>query len=77
MRDLFGCRPSAGTIANVVRECAERPVETELKIKLGLAVLHADETGLRVNKKLGYVDVASNARLTHYAVASHRGRYRH
>src|SRR5205085_6009788 len=34
----------------------------------------ADETGLRVNKRLAYVHVASNARLTHYAAASHRGR---
>jgi transposase len=77
MRDLFGCRLSAGTVANIVRECAAGLVETELKIKRGLrrsSVIHADETGLRVNKRLGYVHVASNARLTHYAAASHRGR---
>lgn len=76
MRDLFGCRLSAGTVANIVRECSEALLETELKIKRGLRrspVIHADETGLRVNKKLSYVHVASNARLTHYAAASHRG----
>ena len=77
MRDLFGCRLSAGTVANIVRECAAGLVETELKIKQRLrrsSVIHADETGLRVNKRLSYVHVASTARLTHYAAAAHRGR---
>lgn len=77
MRDLFGCRLSAGTVANIVRECSDGLVETELKIKRGLRrspVIHADETGLRVNQRLQYVHVASNAKLTHYAAAAHRGR---
>jgi transposase len=77
MRDLFGCRLSAGTVANIVRECSDGLVETELKIKRGLRrspLIHADETGLRVNKRLQYVHVASTERLTHYAAASHRGR---
>jgi transposase len=77
MRDLFGCQLSAGTVANIVRECASGLVKTELQIKRGLRrspVIHADETGLRVNQKLGYVHVASTPRLTHYAAASHRGR---
>ena len=77
MRDLFGCRLSPGTVANIVRECAAGLVETELKIKKKLrrsSVIHSDETGLRVNKRLHYVHVASNARLTHYAAAAHRGR---
>jgi transposase len=77
MRDLFGCRLSPGTVANIVRECAAGLVETELKIKKKLrrsAVIHADETGLRVAKRLGYVHVASTPSLTHYAAAAHRGR---
>ena len=77
MRDLFGCQLSPGTVANIVRECAEELVETELKIKQRLrrsSVIHSDETGLRVNKRLAYVHVASTARLTHYAAAAHRGR---
>jgi len=76
MHDLFGCRISAGTVANIIRECAAGLVETELKIKRGLRrspVIHADETGLRVNQKLGYVHVASTHRLTHYAASAHRG----
>lgn len=77
MRDLFGCRLSAGTVANIVRECAAELVETELKIKQRLRrspVIHADETGLRIDKRLGYVHVASTPHLTHYASASHRRR---
>jgi transposase len=77
LRDLFGCRLSPGTVANIVREGAAGLVETELKIKKKLrraGVIHADETGLRINQRLGYVHVASNARLTHYAAAAHRGR---
>jgi transposase len=77
MRDLFGCRLSPGTVANIVRECAAELVETELKIKRGLRrspVVHADETGLRIDKRLGYVHVASTPHLTHYAAAAHRGR---
>ena len=75
MRDLFACPLSAGTVANIVRECADELVETELKIKRGLRhapVIHADETGLHINGRLGYVHVASTPRLTHYA-AAHRG----
>ncbi|MCA1566143.1 MAG: IS66 family transposase, partial [Acidobacteria bacterium] len=77
MRDLFGCRVSAGTVANIVRECAAGLVETELKNKHRLrrsSVIHADETGLRINKRLGYVHVASTPSLTQYAAATHRER---
>jgi transposase len=76
MRDLFGCQLSASTVANMVRECASGLVETELQIKQGLRrspVIHADETGLRIDRRLGYVHVASTERLTHYASAAHRG----
>jgi transposase len=77
MRDLFGCRLSAGTVANIVRECASELVATELKIKGGLrrcAVIHADETGLRVEKKGRYIHVASTSSLTHYGYDSRRGK---
>jgi transposase len=36
MRDLFGCALSTGTVANIVRECSDGLLETELKIKRGL-----------------------------------------
>lgn len=76
MRDLFACPLSEGTVANIVRECAAGLVETELQIKQQLRrspVIHADETGLRIDKRLAYVHVASTQHLTHYATAPHRG----
>jgi transposase len=77
MRDLFGCRLSTGTVANIMRECADSLLETELKIKRGLrraALIHADETGLRVEGRLHFVHVTSNSRLTHYTAAVGRGK---
>jgi transposase len=77
MRDLFGCPLSTGTVANIVRECADGLLETELKIKRGLrrsALIHADETGLRVEGRLQFVHVTSNSRLTHYTAAAGRGK---
>jgi transposase len=77
MRDLFGCQMSPGTLARNVSGCASRLVKTELKIKKKLRctrVLHADETGLRVEQKCHYVLVASTERLTHYGCEARRGR---
>jgi transposase len=77
MRELFGCSLSTGTLAHAVRQCASGLVETELKIKRGLrgsAMIHADETGLRVGGRLTYVHVASTSRLTHYGADARRGK---
>src|SRR5215207_2650032 len=77
MRELFGCAISAGTLSTAVRRCATGLIETEVKIKRGLrrsAVIHADETGLRVKGKLAYVHVASSTRLTHYGADMPRGK---
>jgi transposase len=77
MRDLFGCQISPGTLARSVSGCARKLVETELKIKQKLRrspVLHADETGLRVEQKCHYLHVASTERLTHYGCDARRGR---
>jgi transposase len=77
MRDLFGCPISPATIFSQVGSCAEELIETELKIKRKLrrsSVIHADETGLRVEGKCHYVHVTSNSRLTHYACDVRRGR---
>lgn len=76
MRELFGCAVSAGTLATMVAGCAAGLVETELQIKRRLRrsrVIHADETGLRVEGKCQYVHVASTARLTHYGADARRG----
>jgi transposase len=77
MRDLFGCQISPGTLSRSVAGCASKLVETELQIKHKLrrsTVLHADETGLRVEQKCHYLHVASTERLTHYGCDARRGR---
>jgi len=77
MRELFGCALSAGTLATAVRQCAAGLVGTELKIKRGVrraAVIHANETGVRVGGRLRYVHVASTAWLTHYGADARRGK---
>jgi transposase len=77
MRELFGCAMSAGTLSTAVKQCAAGLIETELKIKRRLrrsSVIHADETGLRVEGKLAYVHVASTPRLTHYGADARRGK---
>ena len=77
MKELFGCAISPGTLATAVRRCATGLLETEVKIKRSLrrsAVIHADETGLRIKGKLAYVHVASSAHLTHYAADVRRGK---
>lgn len=77
MRELFGCALSRGTLSTAVKQCADGLVETELKIKRGLrrsAVLHADETGLRVEGRLAYVHVTSTPLLTHYGSDARRGK---
>jgi transposase len=77
MMELFGCALSAATLSSAVKQCATGLVETELQIKRGVrrsAVIHADETGLRVAGQLHYVHVASTARLTHYGADARRGK---
>ena len=77
MRELFGCAMSAGTVSTAVRQCASGLVATELQIKRSLrrsSVIHADETGLRINGRLGYAHVASTPGLTHYASDARRGK---
>jgi transposase len=77
MKELFGCALSTGTLSTAVRQCASGLVETELKIKRGVrrsSVIHAAETGLRVEGRLHYVHVVSTARLTHYGADARRGK---
>ena len=48
MHDLFGCRVSAGTVANIVRECASGLVETELPEMKGEVERVGGEGGKRL-----------------------------
>jgi transposase len=80
MGDVVGCRPSEGTLVNMLAACAERVAPIEAQIKAALlhsAVMHVDETGLRVGKKLHWLHSASTDTLTYYAVDAKRGRQAH
>lgn len=75
--EVFGCEISEGTLYNARAKCFEQlaPVEQGIKAQLSAAaVLHCDETGLRVNQKLRWLHVASTATLTYYFVHDKRGR---
>ena len=77
LREVLGCDLSEGTLYNVRAQCFDQlaPVEQQIKQSLGaVAVLHCDETGLRVNPKLWWLHVASTSELTYYFVHPKRGR---
>jgi len=75
-QDLFGQPLSLGTIArtNVRAHQALAPVENAIVSALVRApVVHADESGLRVDGKLHWLHVASTSSLTFYGVHAKRG----
>ncbi|MGB3297168.1 MAG: IS66 family transposase [Phormidesmis sp.] len=77
LSEVFGCEVSEATLYNARAQCYEQlaPVEQQIKQSLeAVAVLHCDETGLRVNRKLWWLHVASTAELTYYFVHPKRGR---
>ena len=77
LKDFFSCHISAGSLRRITAEGAGRALLTEVEIKHRLkqsAVIHVDETGLRVEGGGRFVHVASTARLTHYACDTRRGK---
>ncbi len=75
--DLFGHRPSAGSIVrSVVNSAAQmEPAVAQIATELSQApVLHADETGVRCVGKTHWLHVASTAGLSHYSHSAKRGR---
>ena len=77
LSEVFGCDLSEGTLYNVRGQCFEQLASVEQQIKESLEasrVLHCDETGLRVNRQLWWLHVASTAELTYYFVHPKRGR---
>jgi len=74
--DFFGCPMSEGTLANLIGECHERLDEPVQQIKEVIAqapVVHFDESGSRVEKKLWWLHAASTLNATYYDIHPKRG----
>lgn len=76
-REVFHAPISEGSLLNFLKEASQtlRPVEEEIKkILFSQPVLHLDETGMRIGKKLKWVHVASNRDVTFYFPHKKRGK---
>lgn len=77
MRELFGCALSPGTLHTTRGRLAAKLVGAEARIKAVLKrapVMGADETGLRVAGRGGWIHVARTEGLTHYGYDARRGK---
>ena len=77
LQDLMGVSVSEGTLYTTREQCFERlePVMSEVQGKIqGAAVVHFDETSVRVKQQLWWLHVASTDSLTAYFVHPKRGR---
>ena len=75
--NIFDIPLSTGTVANMVRACADNLAGTDGQLKAlvaGLDVAHFDETGTRVENKLHWVHVASNSYFTYLYLSEKRGK---
>jgi transposase len=76
MRDLFGARLVAATVAQMSRTCADRLrglVHAVCDHVAAAEVKHLDETGFRIGGQTRWLHVASTALLTMYRVSDRRG----
>lgn len=76
LQSVFGIPISTGTISAMVRECAAK-VEPAMEIiknkMIHSALVHFDETGTRINKKLHWAHSASTDTLTYITIDEKRG----
>jgi transposase len=75
-RDLFGVDLSHGTIASMNKRCAlrlEDAIEWIRNLLIGKRVVHFDETGIRVAKKLRWLHLAGADDATLYTCSDKRG----
>jgi transposase len=76
LQDLGGVRVSEGTLYTARGQCFEALAPIEQGIQHAIqdaALIHVDETGLRVNQRLWWLHVASTQELTYYFVHPKRG----
>jgi transposase len=77
LQDLLGVQLSAGSIARFVQQCHAQlaPLEDQLKTALHeSALIHQDETPMRVGTDHRWVHVTATEQRTHYATHLKRGR---
>lgn len=77
LQDLMGVSVSEGTLYTTREQCFERlePLMSEVQGQIhDAAMVHFDETGLRVKQQLWWLHVASTDGLTAYFVHPKRGR---
>ncbi len=80
LADLFGQAPSQGTLERAQTQAYQALEPVEAAIRAGLTeapVVHFDETGARVDKRLHWIHVAATPMLTYYASDAKRGRDAH
>ncbi|MBY0544176.1 MAG: transposase, partial [Gammaproteobacteria bacterium] len=73
----YGSSFSEGTLFSTQRKAHEVlfPIEEKTKAALILQkVLHHDETGMQINKKLNWLHVASSNKLTAFHIHEKRGK---
>lgn len=76
LSDLFGVAISPGTLCSMSEEGAQvmgEPVDRIRKAIGNAAVVHCDETGIRIEKRLHWLHVASTDSLTWYMPHKKRG----
>jgi transposase len=76
LSDMFGVPISTGTITEMVKNCAIAVNETVEEIKgaiIEAPLAHFDETGSRVEGKIGWAHVASTEELTYISMEEKRG----
>jgi transposase len=76
LSSVFGVPISTGTISSMVKSSAESVKETMTEIKgaiLEEALVHFDETGIRVEEKNHWAHVASTENLTYISVENNGG----
>lgn len=75
--DLTGHRLSTGSLSNFQKQCTNHLEEYEQEIKkllLQSSVIHADETGIRLNGKNNWVHVLGNAKMSLFGYDLKRGK---
>jgi transposase len=77
LNGVFGVPISTGTISTMVSDCAKKVGEPVNEIKEAIikeALIHADETGTRVDKQTIWAHTASTDSLTYIEVQESRGK---